>query len=287
MDSFSQVILDGATGTLILALVALGLAVIFGLGGVLNLGHGAMLTLGAYVTWACQMHGVPFIACVPIAAVVVGVIGLLFELAVVRHFYDRPFETLLITYAFYLIATQVIQIVWGRAVHNIPNPLPGNVTIAGASTRVYTIVVCGVCIALLSLTWLVMYRTSVGTRLRAMLQNREMASLLGIDASRTYSAIFATGAALAGLAGALISPLFSASPDMGSLWLVRSFFVVIAGGLGALVGGTLLGSAVISGGTDVFSLFTSQVFAQTVVFALAILILRVRPEGLLRKVPAR
>lgn len=116
-----------------------------------------------------------------------------------------------------------------------------------------------------------------------MIQNREMAMMLGVRASAMYRAVFTLGAMLAGLAGALISPMFSVEPDMGTLWLVRSFFVVIVGGLGSLVGGTLVGSALIGGATTLVALVAKQVFAQTVVFALAVVALRFRPAGILGK----
>lgn len=276
-----SVVVDIISSTLVLALVSLGLAVIFGLIRVINMGHGAMLALGAYMTWAIAGTGVPFVAAVAVATVAVGIVGLLFEWLVIRHFYEQPFETLLISWGFYLVVTELIKIIWGSTLKNIRNPWPGTFSIGSAGIGRYEASVCLFTVAITAALGLVLYRTSVGTQVRAMIQNREMALMLGVNASLMYRAVFVVGAAMAGLAGGLIAPMFSIEPDMGTLWLVRAFFVVTVGGLGAIVGGTLVGSAMIGGATSLFALVAQQVFAQTVVFALAVVALRFRPVGIL------
>lgn len=281
MERFLSVALEITSATLVLALVSLGLAVVFGLVRVINMGHGAMLALGAYLTWTMVGEGVPFPLAVVAATVGVGFIGLVFEALVIRHFYERPFETLLISWGFYLVVTELIKVVWGSSLKNIRNPMPGTLSLGGASIGRYEAAVCGVSLVLLAATGWVLYRTDVGIKVRAMIQNREMALMLGVNAPRMYRSVFVVGAALAGLAGALIAPMFSIEPDMGTLWLVRSFFAVIVGGLGAIVGGTVVGSFMIGGGTVLFALISKQVFAQTVVFALAVVALRFRPVGIL------
>jgi urea transport system permease protein len=281
VERFLSVALEITSATLVLALVSLGLAVVFGLVRVINMGHGAMLALGAYLTWTMVGEGVPFPLAVVAATVGVGFIGLVFEALVIRHFYERPFETLLISWGFYLVVTELIKVVWGSSLKNIRNPMPGTLSLGGASIGRYEAAVCGVSLVLLAATGWVLYRTDVGIKVRAMIQNREMALMLGVNAPRMYRSVFVVGAALAGLAGALIAPMFSIEPDMGTLWLVRSFFAVIVGGLGAIVGGTVVGSFMIGGGTVLFALISKQVFAQTVVFALAVVALRFRPVGIL------
>lgn len=281
MDRFVSVVLEIGSTTLILALVSMGLAVIFGLVRVINMGHGAMLALGAYLTWTLTGQGLPFPLAVVLATVGVGIVGLVFEALIIRHFYERPFETLLISWGFYLVVTELIKVVWGSTLKSIRNPIPGTFSIGDAGIGRYETVVCLVSLTLLIGTGLVLYRTSVGLKIRAMIQNREMALMLGVNAPQMYRRVFVVGAAMAGLAGALIAPMFSIEPDMGTLWLVRSFFAVIVGGLGAIVSGTLVGSALIGGGTVLFALVSKQVFAQTVVFALAVVALRFRPVGIL------
>jgi urea ABC transporter permease protein UrtB len=276
-----DVVVDAVSITLVLALAAFGLAIIFGLIGVINLGHGAMLTLGAYFTWACTSSGVPFALAVVVAALGVGLIGLLLEHFVIRHFYDRPFETLLLTWGFFLIATEVIKLVFGTDFRNVTNPLPLAFKLGPIDVPAYRTAVAGFALLLLAATAFVLYRTSLGIRIRALIQNREMASLLGLDIGRTYKLVFASGALIAGLAGALISPMLSVDPYIGNVYLVRSFFVVTVGGLGELLGGTLIGSFFIGGSETIIALVASQAFAQTIVFALAIVVLRFRPQGFL------
>jgi urea transport system permease protein len=276
-----SVALDAASITLVLALAAFGLAIIFGLIGVINLGHGAMLTLGAYFTWATTSAGVPFVLSVVIAALGVGLVGLLLEHLVIRHFYDRPFETLLLTWGFFLITTEVIKIVFGTDFRNVTNPLPLAITLGPVTVPAYRTAVAAFSLLLMIGSAFVLYRTTLGIKIRALIQNREMASLLGLDIARTYKLVFASGALIAGLAGALISPMLSVDPYIGNIYLVRSFFVVAVGGLGELLAGTLIGSFLIGGAETIIALVSSQAFAQTIVFALAIIVLRFRPQGVL------
>jgi branched-subunit amino acid ABC-type transport system permease component len=283
METAISVVVDATLITLVLALAAFGLAIIYGLVGVINMGHGAFLTLGAYLTWAATTSGVPFILAVIIAAMGVGIVGLILEHLIIRHFYDKPFDTLLLTWAFFLVMTEIIKIVFGADFRNVVNPLPGAIDLGAVKIPVYRGVIGLVALALIGGTALVFYRTTLGIKIRAMVQDREVASLLGLDIARMYKLVFATGACAAGLAGGLISPMLSVDPYIGNVFLVRSFFVVIVGGVGQLLGGTLVGSFFIGGSETLFALFSKQVFAQTVVFLLAIVILRFRPAGILRQ----
>ena len=281
MFSIIDVLIDATVITLILMLAASGLAVIFGLIGVINMGHGAMMTLGAYFTWATTSMGVPFPLAVIIAAVGVGLVGLLLEHFLIRHFYDRPFETLLLTWGFFLVATEVIKIVFGSDFRNVSNPLPGTISIGPLELPTYRALVAFLSIMLMLGVGYLYKQTSLGLRVRALIQNREVSSLLGLDVSKLYKQVFVFGAFLAGLAGALISPMLSIDPYIGNVYLVRSFFVVTLGGLGQLVQGTLVGSFVIGGSETLFALVTSQVFAQTIVYVFAVVLLRFFPRGIL------
>jgi branched-subunit amino acid ABC-type transport system permease component len=279
--SVIDIFIDATLITLVLMLAASGLAVIFGLIGVINMGHGAMMTLGAYFTWAATQAGIPFPLAVILAASGVGLVGFLLEHLLIRHFYDRPFETLLLTWGFFLVATEVIKIVFGTDFRNVTNPLPGTISFAGLDVPTYRALVAVFSVAIMLGVGLLYKRTSLGLRVRALIQNREVASLLGLDVSKLYKQVFVFGAFLAGLAGALISPMLSIDPYIGNVYLVRSFFVVTLGGLGQLVQGTLVGSFVIGGSETLFALAASQVFAQTIVFVLAVILLRFFPRGIL------
>ena len=280
LASTLSVLADAVLITLVLALAASGLAVIFGLIGVINLGHGAMLTLGAYLMWWTTGHGVPFVPAVLLAALGVGIVGLVLEHVLIRHFYDEPFETLLLTWGFFLVATEVIKLVFGTDFRNVANPLPGTIGLPGLELPAYRTLVALISLLLLLGLAALLFRTGIGIKVRALVQNREVASLLGLNVGLVYKQVFVAGAFLAGLAGALISPMLSVDPYIGNVFLVRSFFAVTVGGLGQILAGTLVGSFVIGGAETIFALVSSQVFAQTVVFALAIVLLRFRPAGL-------
>ncbi|MBX5471020.1 MAG: branched-chain amino acid ABC transporter permease [Acetobacteraceae bacterium] len=282
MQTALSVLVDSVLITFVFALAALGLAIIFGLMGVINMGHGAMLTLGAYFTWFATTKGVPFVAAVLLAAAGVGLIGLLLEHFIIRHFYDRPFETLLLTWGFFLISTELIKIAFGTDLRTVTNPLPGAAHFGSFVLPAYQSVVALISLALIIGLGVMLYRTGLGIKIRALVQNAEVASLLGLNVARAYKLVFVAGSAAAGLAGALISPMLSVDPYIGNIFLVRSFFVVIVGGIGQVLGGTLVGSFLIGGSETFFALFSGQVVAQTIVFMLAILVLRFRPAGVLR-----
>ncbi len=279
METLVSVVADTVLITLVLAFAAFGLAIIYGLIGVINMGHGAMLTLGAYFTWWLTRHGVPFVPSVLLSALAVGAVGLAFEHLLIRRFYDRPFDTLLLTWAFFLVATEVIKIVFGTDFRNIAIPIDGAIDLGIYRIPAYKTVIGGLSILIIVGTALVFFKTPLGIKIRAMIQNREVASLLGLDIAVMYKLVFGFGAFMAGLAGGLIAPMYSVDPYMGNTFLVRSFFVVIVGGIGQLLAGTLFGSFTIGGLETVLALFSDQVIAQIAVFFIAVVILRFRPQG--------
>jgi branched-subunit amino acid ABC-type transport system permease component len=280
METLVSVFADTVLITLVLAFAAFGLAIIYGLVGVINMGHGAMLTLGAYFTRWLTHHGMPFVPAVLLLAAAVGVVGLLFEHFIIRYFYDRPFDTLLLTWAFFLVGTEVIKIVFGTDFRNVASPFAGAVDLGIYRVPAYKTMVAGLSVLIILGTAVVFFKTAVGMKIRAMIQNREMASLLGLNIALMYKLVFAFGAFMAGLAGGLIAPMFSVDPYMGNTFLVRSFFVVIVGGIGQLLAGTLVGSFAIGGLETVLALFSDQVVAQIAVFFIAVVVLRFRPQGI-------
>ena len=166
----------------------------------INLGHGAMLTLGAYFTWATTSAGVPFLPAVALAALGVGLIGLALEHFVIRFLRPAvrdPAPDL----GLLLIATEVIKIAFGTDFRNVTNPLPLAFQLGPVDVPAYRTAVAGFSLALIGATAFVLYRTALGIKIRALLQNKEMASLLGLDIARTYKLVFTSGALIAGLAG--------------------------------------------------------------------------------------
>ena len=280
MEIALSVGIDTALITLTLALAAFGLAIIYGLIGVINMGHGAMLTLGAYFTWAWMDIGVPFVLSVIIAGILVGIIGTLLEHFIIRHYYDSPFDTLLLTWAFFLVTTELIKIFFGSDFRTVTNPYPGFIDIGFYKIPTYRTSISILTAIFITATGFVFLKTTTGIKIRAMIQNQEVASLLGLNISLTYKMVFGFGCFMAGLAGGLVAPMLSVSPYMGDMYLVRSFFVVIVGGIGQILSGTIAGSFVIGGLETIVALFSDQVIAQVAVFLFAIIILRLKPQGI-------
>ena len=280
MEIALSVGIDTALITLTLALAAFGLAIIYGLIGVINMGHGAMLTLGAYFTWAWMDIGVPFVLSVIIAGILVGIIGTLLEHFIIRHYYDSPFDTLLLTWAFFLVTTELIKIFFGSDFRTVTNPYPGFIDIGFYKIPTYRTSISILTAIFITATGFVFFKTTTGIKIRAMIQNQEVASLLGLNISLTYKMVFGFGCFMAGLAGGLVAPMVSVSPYMGDMYLVRSFFVVIVWGIGQILSGTIAGSFVIGGLETIVALFSDQVIAQVAVFLFAIIILRLRPQGI-------
>lgn len=282
MEVFINVCIDALIITCVLALAAYGLAIIYGLLGVINLGHGAMLTMGAYFFWHATTSGVPFVIAALMAGIVVAFIGLIFEHLVIRHFYDKPFDTMLLTWGFFLLVSECLKLVYGTELRGVPNPLPGAFSIGNISIPIYRSLLAIVTIALLGITAFIFYYTNLGLKIRAVIQNKEMAQMLGMNTDLMYKSTFMIGACMAGISGAILSPLLSIEPYIGNVYLVRSFFVVILGGVGQLIGGTMVGSFIVGGLETVMSLFTSQTIAQIGVFAIAAVIVRFRPSGVFK-----
>lgn len=263
----------------ILMLVAIGLGVIYGLMDVLNLAHGEFLMLGAYTVVVVTSLGLNTWHGIILAPVVVGAIGWALERGLIARLYKRPLDALLATWAVSLILSQGIRLIFGPAPQTVSTPIQGAVDIFGMPFPKYRLFVLVFSI-LLTLAVLALFRyPTFGIKTRAVFQDADMARCLGIRAPRIYSAAFVIGGAIAGLAGALIAPLVTVQPFMGGVFLVRSFLTVIVGGVGNLAG-VVGGSAVIGGAEGTIAYFSSGVLAQVIVLAIAIVIVRVRPNGI-------
>ena len=263
----------------ILVLVSLGLGIIYGLMDVLNLAHGEFLMLGAYAVVAANLMGLGLMAGIVLAIVGVGFLGFLVERGLISRLYGRPIDALLATWGLSLILQQVVRLTFGPAPKPVVAPIEGAVSVFGTPYPTYKLVVLGVTIVVtLAVLYLFRYPT-FGIKARAVLQDREMAQCVGIAASPIYSLSFTIGAALSGLAGALLAPLVTVQPYMGPVFLVRGFITVIVGGVGTLFG--VVGGANVIGVTEgIVSYFASSVGAQVVVLAIAIVIIRIRPRGI-------
>src|SRR5204863_3702773 len=228
----------------VLLFAALGLAITFGLLGVINMAYGEMLMLGAYATYSVQtaMHGHRFylLAAIPIAFLATGLIGAALERGVIRHLYGRPLETLLATWGISLGLIQTVRLVFGAQNVSVANPdwLAGGLEIAHGLVLPWSrIAVVGFVVVVAAGVWFILQRTSFGLQVRAVTQNRAMASCLGIRTKRIDALVFGLGSGIAGLGGVALSQLGNVGPELGQSYIIDSFMVVVLGGVGGLVCG--------------------------------------------------
>ncbi|MCL6607936.1 MAG: branched-chain amino acid ABC transporter permease [Geminicoccaceae bacterium] len=266
-------LLDATAQALTLLLVASGLAVTFGLVGVINLAHGELLMAGAYTALALDRAGLGFWAGLALAPLFVGLLGLLLDLLVVRRLRERPLDTLLATWAAALVIRQTVVALFGPASHTIQPPIEGSVLVLGAPYPAYRLLVMALALLVTGLlTWL-LFATRVGLMIRGTVADRTLAAASGLAVRRLDAAAFAFGAALAGLAGAATAPLLSIDPQMGLGYLLPAFLAVLVAPAGGPVG-TAVGAALVGGGESLVSAFASPVVAQLAVLGGAAVLLR-------------
>jgi len=271
--------LDAANFMLALLLVTLGLVIIFGLMNVINMAHGELFLLGAYTVVLVQRHGGGFWLALVLAPLALAAIGLLIEELVIRHVYHRFIDTILATWGLSITLKQAVIIAFGPTAQQVDNPLPRAVTILDTLYPAYRLFIMAVAVLVAAGTFLLFYRTRLGLAARAVIANRPMASSLGLNTRRMDRMTFAFGAALAGLAGVVMAPLMSVDPQMGVGFLIPAFLSILVGGTGSLLGALLGTTLIASAGTVVSSVWT-QITAQIVVFGLAIVVIRLFPQGL-------
>jgi branched-chain amino acid transport system permease protein/urea transport system permease protein len=286
MNAAITMLLDASNYVLILMLVALGLAIVFGLMNVINMAHGEFMMLGAYAALACHQAGLPMAAGLVVAPLAVGLLGLVVEELLIRRVYARLLDTILATWGLSLILKQSIVMAFGPGSYSVPNPLPMTVPILGVEYPAYRLFIMAVALAALAATFWLFFRTEWGLTARSVIANRSMAACLGIDTRRLDRLTFACGAALAGLAGAVITPIVSLDPQMGTGFLVPAFLSILVGGLGS-VAAPLAGATAVGATDNLVSTFYSPVWAQGVVFTVAILLIRMFPDGVMARVRRR
>jgi urea transport system permease protein len=278
----------------ILLLVALGLAITYGAMGVINMAHGEMVMLGAYVTVLCGIWlNLGILAAIPLAFIVSAAMGLLIERVVVRRLYGRLLDTLLATWGVAILIQQAVRLELGLSFFGIriqglgpglqkvdvPEWLTGTVMLGGVEIPVFRSFIIGVTAALTILTWFLMYRTTIGMQVRAIMRNPKMAAACGIDVQRVNALTFAYGSGLAGVAGVMMSGFKTVFPAMGTSLVVDGFLVVVVGGVGSLVG-SVLSAAVLGQINGAVAVVTNDILARAVVFGVVILIIVIRPQGL-------
>jgi len=265
-------------GFAFIVLSALGLAVIFGMMGVINLAHGEFIMIGAYGTTLSYNAGLPLVVSMVVGVLVTTAFGVFLERTVVRRLYDRLLDSMVATWALGLALAQGVRIVFGNSLDGIGMPL-GAITYGGFSYSMYRVLLSALAVVVLVVAYLVFTRTAFGVRARATIQDPETARAMGVDTDRMYVVTFGIGSALAGLAGALYAPTMSIVPGMGSTFLVESFVAVVTGGTSVLLGTTLSGG-VLGSADALFSNLYGTFVGQIALLLVAIFVLRFLPQGL-------
>ena len=275
----------------ILLLAALGLAITFGLLGVINMAHGEMLMLGAYSTYVVQLlmqryvpQAIEFypLVALPVAFLVTAAIGMALERTVIRHLYGRPLETLLATWGISLMLIQLVRLVFGAQNVEVANPgwLSGGLQVLPNLVLPYNrIVIIAFALFVVVLTWLLLNRTRLGLNVRAVTQNRNMAACCGVPTGRVDMLAFGLGSGIAGLGGVALSQVGNVGPDLGQGYIIDSFLVVVLGGVGQLAGSVMaafgLGIA-----NKILEPQIGAVLGKILILALIILFIQKRPQGL-------
>jgi branched-subunit amino acid ABC-type transport system permease component len=262
----------------ILALVSLGLAVMFGMMGIINLAHGEFLMFGAYVTLTLTRLHMPLWLAIPLAGLVVGMLGYAVERLLIRFLYGRLADSMLATWGLSLIMAQVTVLAFGPSTQGISTPL-GSVSIDGYSFSLYAFVLIGSAVLLMALVYLMFTRTRYGVMARAAVQNPAMAAAVGINPRKLNALNFAFGAALAGWAGGLLAPMVGVMPSMGEAYIARAFMTVIVGGPG-IITGTASASLLLGGIENVVSYLSTPFFGQGALLIVAIIAVRLLPTGI-------
>jgi urea transport system permease protein len=285
------VIFSGASLGSILLLVALGLAITYGLMGVINMAHGELMMIGAYATYVVQnlfRQHLPsafdfyIIAAIPIAFAVSALVGAVLERTVIRWLYGRPLETLLATWGISLMLIQLMRSTFGAQNVPVENPswLSGGVAVMANLTLPYNrVAIIGFAFFVLLLVYLLINKTRLGLFVRGVTQNRTMASCMGVNTARIDTYAFALGAGIAGLAGCALSQVGNVGPDLGQSYIVDSFMVVVLGGVGQLAGTVYaaLGLGVLN---KFLEGWTGAVLAKIIVLVFIVVFIQRRPQGI-------
>jgi urea transport system permease protein len=269
----------------VLLLAALGLALTFGQMGVINMAHGEFMMAGAYTAFVVQNvignAGVALIIAIPVGFLIGGLLGLLLEATLIHRMYNRPLDTLLVTWGVSLILQQLARDVFGAPNVDVraPSWLSGSVDLGFAqvpAARLFILVLSLVAVTGLAL---VLVKTALGRRIRAVVQNRDLAETVGISTRGTDRLTFFIGSGLAGIAGVAITLLGSTGPTLGTSYIVDAFLVVVAGGIGQIKG-TVIAAFGLGLLQATFEYSTTASIAKVAVFAVVVVFLQIRPQGI-------
>lgn len=260
-----------------LILSAAGLAIIFGMMGVINMAHGELIMCGAYVTVGLVHGGVPLPLAQLCGTLAAGVIGVVIEVLLVRKLYKRPLDSLLATWGLSLVVTQGMLIVFGSSLAGVGTP-KGSFAVGEYTFSTYRLVLIGGAVAALVLIYFIFMRTRFGLHARATMQNAAIAQALGVKVGNIYALSFGIGASLAGFCGALFAPTMTLIPTMGATFIVESFVTVVVGGSNVLLG-TAPAGMFLAAVRTLLNASAGQIVGQIGMLVAVIIIIRILPEG--------
>ena len=279
ISNLAIAILNGIVWGLIMALIALGLNMIFGLLHIINMAHGALYMLGAVVAWyLIELTGNFWIALV-VAPLCVGVIGILMEKGLLRRIEDKPITTIICTFGVMLALQQLVLMIFGGSPRRITAPIPYRFPLFQLQYPLMRVVIAAISALMMAGLWFFLRKTKYGLWMRAVVQDREMAVALGIPVNKVYMWTFVLGSVLAAFSGVLAAPIVSVEFMMGREVLIMAFIIVIVGGMGNLEG-SVIAAIMISLIQGIGSLFVAPSIATVFALAVMIIVLLIRPQGL-------
>lgn len=279
MDYAGVVLLEILYMIAFLALISAGLAVVFGMMRVINLAHGEFVMLGGYTTIACAKAGMNlYFAMLVVAPLVVAIIGLVVERLIIRWLYGRVIDTMLATWGLSLLLIGLVTLIFGSSAVSVPAPIPGY-QLGAYQMGGYNLFIIGITILLLIAMWAVLRFTRAGLIARGAMQGPDVVASLGYNPSKVYMVTFTAGAALSGLAGGALAPLTGLLPSVGGIYIAKAFITVISGGA-AVILGTLSSSVIFGVINQVVSFASTPVIGEIAMLALAIILLRLMPQGI-------
>lgn len=275
MDALTLEMLNGLSLFATLAIVALGLGIVFGLMGIINLAHGEFVMIGAYVSYVVHANGLNHWLSVPLAAAFLFVLGAFIEFTLIRRIHRQPEVTILATFGLSVCLRQAAELVFTKDFRSVPNPVPGATRALGVLFPTYRYLLIGIAVVVVVVTLLAFTKSRFGLIVRAIVADRDLAEASGIRTGRANFCAFGIGAASAGIAGALVAPLGAIEPQAGLAYLPGAFLVVIVGGFNRLWG-VVAGAVTVAAVQTGIIHFGSAVWAQIASLGLAVLVLQFR-----------
>jgi branched-chain amino acid transport system permease protein len=279
MDLIGLLAFNVLTGIATLAMITIGLGVIYGMMRIINLAHGEFMMMGAYTAVVASSAGVNiWVSMFILPPLVVGLVGLVLERTIIRFLYGRMMDTMLATWGISLGLIGLITSIFGNVIKSVPVPV-GSFSIGRYQASAFNLVIVGVCIVVMTALLILLRKTRFGLVLRATMQNPAMSASLGIRPATVYMVTFSLGAALAGLAGGVLAPISGVSPGMGGAYIAKAFITVLGGGP-AIIAGTGLAAGLFGFINEIVSFLSTPVVGDIALLVSAVVLIRILPQGI-------